>query len=118
MLILQQEFDESSANTSASSDVSQESVELHLEHSDQHESTNDELFVALRAPMPPRLDEPIYPVIFEHGMQLTPIEFGPEMVVVACHQGDGAGKTIEFQFTIQEDAMRFITTWKERDKIR
>lgn len=44
----------------------------------------------------------------------APIEFGPEMVVIAFHRGEGGGKTIEFQFDVEKKVMDLIANWRHR----
>jgi len=43
-----------------------------------------------------------------------PLEFGPEMVVIAFHRGEGAHKTIEFQFDVDKKVMDLIENWRHR----
>jgi hypothetical protein len=44
-----------------------------------------------------------------------PINFGPGMVVIAFHQGEAAGKSIDFRFDVDAKVMDLITSWKQRD---
>jgi hypothetical protein len=44
------------------------------------------------------------------------LEFGPEMLIIAHHQGQAAGKTIDFQFDVDTEVMELISKWKGRDK--